>query len=411
MLVDQQPIVRRVLYCESNVDGTVGGSHYCLLYLAEALDRTRFEPVVVFYEEHALVPRFRTAGIRTIVLRRPPAFHVSALRGSVCRRHKILRGPLLLFQKTVNLVGASRALLARLAFLRRERISIVHLNNSILRHHDWMVAALLSGRKCITHERGINQAYSWTSRHLSSRLDGVICMSEAIRRNMVERGVSDANLQVLYDGMDPDQMNVQRSPDELRREFGIALDRPVVGIVGNVREWKGQETVVRAIGVVAYTLPNVACLIVGATAESDRHYETHLRRLIGELGLDRNVIFTGYQSNVADFLNLMDVAIHASVLPEPFGMVVLEAMAMSKAIIGSRGGGVPEMIVEGETGFTFPAGDATVLGNRILQLLGDPELARSMGLAGRRRLVDHFTVRDYASRVQAFYDNVLSLTP
>jgi glycosyltransferase involved in cell wall biosynthesis len=104
---------------------------------------------------------------------------------------------------------------------------------------------------------------------------------------------------------------------------------------------------------------------------------------------------------------MMAGVIHASIDPEPFGMVVLEAMALRKPVIGSGAGGVIEMVVEGETGYTFPPGDSQVLASRVLALLGDPARAASMGEAGYRRVLDHFPLDAYVEAVQASYDEIL----
>ena len=111
---------------------------------------------------------------------------------------------------------------------------------------------------------------------------------------------------------------------------------------------------IRAAARLVATYPTLACLIVGATAPVDQPYEDRLQAMVREHGLEANVIFCGYQKFPADFVNVMDVVIHASIEPEPFGMVVLEAMGMRKPLIGSRAGGVPEMVVEGVTGYTYP---------------------------------------------------------
>jgi glycosyltransferase involved in cell wall biosynthesis len=394
----------RVLYCESNVDGTIGGSHYCLLYLVENLDLTRFEPIVVFHQDNPLVARFRETA-ETLVMERPAPFTIGP--PGLDKRQPLLALPLVMVRRTVNL-GGWLALVRRYARLLRERrIGIVHLNNSIVRHHDWMAAALMTGTPCITHERGINRSYSTMSKWYGRRLRGIISMSKSIRDYMIAGTVDVSNVHVMYDGIDPAKLRREKDPDVVRREWSLTSGRPVIGIVGNVRHWKGQEVVVRAAGRLAKKYPNLACLIVGATAPVDKPYEDGLRTLVRELGLDANVIFCGYQKYPADFVAVMDVVIHASVEPEPFGVVVLEAMGMRKPLVGSRAGGVPEMVVEGVTGYTFPPGDHEELAARVDELLADPARARAMGDAGHDRVVADFSVVKYARQVEAFYDDIL----
>ena len=397
----------RVLYCESNVDGTIGGSHYCLLYLIENLDRTRFEPIVLFYQDHPLVARFRESA-ETLVWDMPAPFVLGPLRRGFHRRQPLLALPLTVAQKSVNVFGWM-ALVRRFArFLRERNIQIVHLNNSIIRHHDWMTAALMTGTPCLTHERGINRSYSAASRFFSRRLHAVISMSKSIRDFLVAGKVDPANVRVLYDGVDPAKLRRDKDADAVRAQLGLTPDRPVIGIVGNVRYWKGQEVVIRAAARLVEAHPTLACLIVGATAPVDQPYEDRLREMVREHRLESNVIFCGYQKVPADFVNIMDVVVHASVEPEPFGMVVLEAMAMKKPMVGSRAGGVPEMVVEGVTGYTYPPGNAEELAARVGELLKDPAAAQRFGEAAHRRVVEHFSVEQYARDVEAVYRAVLA---
>jgi glycosyltransferase involved in cell wall biosynthesis len=397
----------RVLYCESNVDGTIGGSHYCLLYLVENLDLTRFEPIVVFHQDNPLVARFRETA-ETLVLERPTPFTLGPLRRGFGRRQPILALPLTMVQRSINLVGWVKLVRSYARFLRDRQIRIVHLNNSIIRHHDWMSAALSTGTPCVTHERGINRSYSAASKFLSKRLHGVISMSKSIRDFMIAGAVDVSNVHVMYDGINPAKLRREKDADTVRAEFGLTPGRPVIGIVGNVRHWKGQEVVIRAAAQLKAKYPTLACLIVGATAPVDAPYEARLKTLVREHGLESNVIFCGYQKFPADFVNVMDVVIHASIEPEPFGMVVLEAMGMRKPLIGSRAGGVPEMVVEGVTGYTYPPGDFAELARRLDELLSDPARARAMGEAGHARVVADFSVEKYADEVEAFYDEILA---
>jgi glycosyltransferase involved in cell wall biosynthesis len=397
----------RVLYCESNTDGTIGGSHYCLLHLVERLDRTQFEPLVVFQDEHALVPRFRAAA-ETLVL---PRYAPVQWGASSERSGNLLALPLVLIRRAINLVKYARTVGDRVSFLRRQRIKLVHLNNSITRHHDWMQAAFLAGVPCIVHERGLNPHYRWSDLWGARRVALVVPMSRWIQDHMVERGLSPDNIRVMYDGLDPETIRADRSPEAIRAEYGIRPDQPVVGIVGNVREWKGQETVVRALIEVVKTHRELVCFFIGASTAEDVAYVERLNRLIADAGIQANVRFTGYQNDPASFIRTMGFVMHASVQPEPFGMVVLEAMAQHKAVIGSRAGGVIEMVVEGETGYTFPPGHWQTLASQMLELLGAPAKADQMGEAGYARLINHFTMQRYMDEIHRTYRAVLAGEP
>ena len=389
----------RVLYCESSADSTIGGSHYCLLYLLEHLDRARFEPTVVFYEAHALLSRFEAAADTIIHPKDRPVQWSGA------------GGLLSWLGRGVNFAKFLAVVAGHVAFLRRHRIDLVHLNNSITRHQDWMLAARLAGTPCVVHERGLSERYSVRDRGYARRVDLIIPMSAWIRDHMVARGVDAGNIRVMYDGLDPALVKVTSPAAAMRASWHLPPAARVVGIVGNVRPWKGQETVVKAVIEVVRSVPDVVCFFVGATTSADEDYLAGMKRLVADAGIEQHVRFTGYQKDVPNFINMMEVLIHASVAPEPFGMVVLEGMAQRKPVIGSRAGGPVEMIVEGETGFTFPPGDAAALAVAVRDLLGDRDRARRMGEAGYQRLVNVFTMARYMEDIHGAYEAVLGHRP
>lgn len=401
----------RVLYCEGNADGTVGGSYFCLLYLVKGLDRCRYDPVVVFQHEHSLLPEFHEAGVQTLIWPKPDPFtfgdHPSAWPGNT----RLLRSAVGAIQKVLNFFRRFVfTALVRAWFLRREGIAVVHLNNTIQYNHDWMLAAWLARVKCVVHERGINASYSGTAKYFAKRVDAIICISNAVRQNMCERGADYGNLVTIFDGMDPNARQFRTPPDVLRATYGIQPGAPVVGMVGNLKEWKGQHTLIRAIDGVRRRCPDVRCILVGDTGPEQVEYERSLRAMVSTLGLDQHVIFAGYQKHVADHFRMFDVVVHASVQPEPFGMVVLEAMACRKPVIGARSGAIPEIIEEGRTGLTFSPGDSNELAEAIITVLSDPAMAESLGRNGFDRLVNTFHISRNVESVQRLYARILRAT-
>lgn len=384
-----------VLYVEGNVDGTVGGSFFSLLFLVSGLDRKRFEPVVVFAADNTLRPRFESQSIRTLIRPMPPP-----------TRLRIPGGRLL--SKAANFVRGWLVEPLRLArLMRRERIRLLHLNNSITRNHTWTLAALLSGIPVITHERGINDVFKPRDRGLGRRMKSVICISAAVRDNFAARGLADLPLVTIHNGLDPAEMRVTRTHDDIRAELGVAPGARLVGMVGNIKGWKGQEVVIRAMGQLRDEIPELVCLLIGDTSPDDAAYGQRMNQLIAESGLSGRVLITGYRKDIANYSNALEIQIHASILPEPFGRVLLEAMALEKPLVASGGGAVPEIVAEGKTGLLFKPGDADDLAGRLRELLRDPERARQMGRAGRERLVEQFSIAHNVAETQKLYGRVL----
>lgn len=397
----------KVAYCEGNLDGTIGGSYFSLLFLVSRLDRRRFEPVVVFRRDHALMDRFREAGVEIEIV--PPPEPVTwGLRQSEILGSKWLL-PVVLARKAVNLFRTfiwDALVITR--WLNRRNVNLLHLNNSVTRNHSWMLAARIAGIPCITHERGINTYYSRLARFFAPRLSKVICISKAVRDQLVSNGVSEDNLVVIYNGIDPDLYQPSKPATDLKRELGIPEGAPVIGMVGNIRRWKGQDVLVRAVGHLTASYPDLKCLFVGDASASDRSFQDHLSKLAAELSVENNLLFTGYQKDVANYINVMLVVIHASVDPEPFGRVLLEAMAQGKPLVGARAGAVPEILNEPECGVTFEPGDDEELAIAIGTLLSDGDAARQIGDSAKQRVYDVFGLDGNIRETVGIYTEILS---
>lgn len=398
-----KPARKRILYCEGNTDSSVGGSYYSLFYLVESLDKTLYEPVVVFHREHRLLPMYRQAGLdsRVFPYRDAARFAAQASRFGFAGRFLKLAQNFVNIWRMVIFPGIRCAL-----YLRANHIDLVHLNNTVVRNHHWMLGAVLARVKCITHERGIEYIPRF-SRFFVGKLSAVICISGCVQENLFKQGIAAKQLIVIHNGLDPDRVRAKADAAEIRQRHGIEPGSPIIGIIGNIKEWKGQDVVVRATARLRQRWPNIRCLLVGDT-EVDRVYEEHLRKQVVEQGLENNVIFTGYQPNVADYLNVMDVMIHASVLPEPFGRVLLEGMAMKKPVIGARGGAVPEIIVHGESGFMFKPGDDAELAQYVAGLLEDSSRAREMGEMGHKRAGQEFGIQKNVQKTQQLYASLFT---
>lgn len=392
-------MVKRVLFVEGNPDGTVGGSFFLMLDLILGLDRSRFEPTAVFRFENFVADRLRAAGIPVIIM--PPIVPLTFER----KWAAVALAPV---KKAVNFVrGFLLPALSHARFLRRNRIDLVNLNNSITRNHPWMLAAFLTRTHCVTHEMGINASYSWLSRFFGRRLDAVISLSHAIHDAMRKGKADLPNIVVIHCGIDASRYRQVESPGELRLKHGIPENAPITGVVGNIRTWKGQETIVRATAALRKRFPGIRCVLVGGHGPADAHYMERLRSLCDALEIESNVIFAGFQKNAIDYMRLMDVVAHTSVSPEPFGIVTLEAMSLGKPLVSTTIGGPAEVVVNGVTGILVEPGKPEVLAGAIARLLDDPGAAAEMGERGRRRLHEEFSLEKNLRRTLEVYERVL----
>lgn len=391
---------KKILFVEGNLDGTVGGSYFLMYDLVSRLDRTRYEPIVAFHTDNYLIEKLRAAGIEVLIFPRPKplVFRLGVLN--------TLLGPL---KRLINLYrGLFLAARNEARFLRERRIDLVNLNNSITRNHSWILAALMTKTRCITHEMGISTEYSTASRFFGKRLHRVISLSHAIHNAMRACGVDLPNVTVIHCGIDLNRYHTVESPEQLRKKHGIPANAEVVGVVGNIREWKGQVTMVRATAILKQSYPNIRCVLVGACGDADRAYGDMLNNLCRELGIVDNVIFAGFQKNSIDYMQLMDVVAHTSIHPEPFGIVTLEAMSRSKPLVSTTIGGPAEVVIDGTTGLLVDPGKPELLANAIHRFLSDKSFAKAAGERGLQRLMSHFSMEKNLAETMQVYEDVFA---
>lgn len=373
----------RVLFYEHNVDGTVGGSHFCLLEICRAVDRTLIDPVVVFAQENTLLDQFQATGVQVLVM--PPS------RTILLHSRPRLLGPLP--GVVQSLANAFRTLVVDAlrwrSRLRRLRIDLLHLNNSSGGDHEAVLGAMLARVPVVAHQRGYPPGFGRRELWFARRMRSVVAISVSVRQDLLDKGLDAGRIVLIHDGIDPSRVVATAAHEDARSKFALPAGALVVGVVGNVKAWKGQETLVRALPLVAQQFPDVCCLVVGSVADDE--YMQRLQRLIAEGNLADRVIFTGYQKYPAACMAAMDVVVHTSTSPEPFGLVVLEGMALGKPVVATAHGGPLDVVVEGETGFLTAPGDATQLAAVLARLLGDAGLRQRVGAAGRARLLDKFT--------------------
>lgn len=402
---------KRILYCEGNLDGTVGGSYYVLFDLVKSLDKSKYYPIVVFYKDNILVPQLQNSGIETHVLQRPESVVLGKRlrgRGGAGRIVFLALRPV---QRGINFLKRIVIPAVRIArFLKARKVDLVNLNNSITRNHEWMLGAWFASVKCMTHEMGINRSFSLTSRFLGRRMQAVICVSNAVSGNMRKCGLNWPNIHTVHCGIDLTRYTRRVSDADLRERYRITPKSPVIGVVGNIKEWKGQETVVRAVALIKQQFPDIKCLLVGDNSPIDRYYKQRLDQICDSLDITENIIFCGFQKNVIDYMSIMDVVIHSSILPEPFGIVNLEAMSLKKPVVSTKIGGPAEIFGDGKSSILVNPGKPDELAAAVLDLLNDPSKAIAMGKAAYTRLSEEFTLDQNVARTVAIYDSILDGT-
>ena len=300
--------------------------------------------------------------------------------------------------ETMSLRGAaglldSRRLLRR---LRDWNPDIVHIHDSASQGPAGLAARLAGKPKVVvTRRTEFPVRGGWLGRAKYALCDCVICISEAVRRRCLEAGLPETKLKVVPDFVDCRHFDPDAAPTEER-------DGPrTIAIVGRLAQTKGHRVLLKAMREVAKAAPEARLVIYGEGEEKDS-----LQREAAAAGLGERVTFAGFAADVRPALAAADVFVMPS-LSEGLGVAVLEAMAMAKPVVVSNAGGLPESVVDGETGLVVPAGDAAALAAALISLLGDRDRARAMGQAGRRRALEHYDRPHVVGRIAALYEELL----
>lgn len=378
----------RVLFAENDV-GVIGGSTRALESLVRHIDRDRFQPIVTFSRRspNPMLPAFEALGCEVV--------QFGPRQRSAPETPRVLT-------RFLRSVSRARIDVVRCALLvraiRRLDVDLVHANNN-LRVSRWAIwAATLSRVPLVCHQRFLFRG------GLVDRLGGrlvarLLCISALVRDSLGDQ-VPVATVRVVYDG-------VEVPADRPARTF--VSEEPRIGIVGRLVDWKGQHLLLEAAPRVLECIPTARFVLVGGSpADGNDGYERRLRKLARDLDIVEAVDFEGSVLDVERRMREeLDVVVHASTLPEPFGLVVAEAMAAACPVIAGDVGAPREIIEDGRSGLLFRAGDAEDLAAKILRALTEPGLAERLSEGAWRRVTERFDVRRTAAEVMEIWAELL----
>jgi len=292
--------------------------------------------------------------------------------------------------------------------MRRENVKLVHTNCPHALPYV-MLACRLLRTPYVSHIHDFRYAWFEASRlRALNRAEAVIPVSRAVAGTFAEAGVSESRMRVIYNPFDLGLY--ERAPQESGRDprtsIGLPEDSFAVGIVGQILDMKGHEDLVLASPDVVSKVPDAHFVVVGeAFTPETKAFKSKLDRLIGQFGLTDRFHFTGFRSDVPEVMKWLDVLVVPS-WREPFGRVVVEGMAAGCPVIGTRAGGIPEIIEHMKDGLLVPPKDVRMLGETIVQVARDAQLRERLRRAGPES-AKRFSTEQHVDHIQALYDSVL----
>ncbi|MBD3181531.1 glycosyltransferase [Candidatus Poribacteria bacterium] len=375
--------MKNILYLSSS--GYTGGAEISLYHLVMDLNKDRYEPFVLCPHSGNLVDKFKTNQISTCIIPLPSWRKIKSLPFKYSCLDRVIR------------------------FAQSKSINLIHCNTIWVNHY-----ACKTGKKLdipvICHLRDLI-AVEQVKKYSLDKINAVIAISDSVREVLIKSGIDNKRVYRIYNGVDLSLFkNLKRT---LRREYSVS--GYLVGIVGQMNptsQWKGQREFLHAAAEILKSRSDVHFVLIGGDntpVSSPEHgsYIKELKELSRQLNIDEKTIFTGFRKDIPNVMASLDILVSAS-WAEPFGRVIIEAMAAGCPVIATKAGGAPEIVCDNITGKLVPPKNPRAIANGVLEILQDAELMRNMSYAGQKRARDKFSIDKNVREIQKVYQHIFN---
>ncbi len=357
----------------------VGGAETLLLAMLQRVDRNRFHFTIAYGAKGAIYEDFKRAGADVFPLDPYLHFDIPAI---------------LKIEKAI----------------KDNKIDILHSHQPRLDLFG-AIAAKATGRPIIvTRHLAISESpissfkkfvFIGIDKFTLATAKRIICASKSIADDLVIKENADRKkVDVIYAGLDLSIYDKEIKKGNIRKEFSIPPEIPLVGMVGRINAQKAHQYFLMAASEVLKEVPQAKFLIIG-----DGPLRSAQEKLAKDLKIASSVIFTGYRSDIPEIIGDLDISALSS-LTEALAVVNMEAMAMKKSVVSFDVGGVSELVIDKETGFIIPPKDWKAFAKAITVLMRDKQMANRMGAAGRKRIEDNFTLEIMVSKHEQLYSDI-----
>ena len=363
----------RVLHCIS--DSNIGGAGRLLLHLLRHFDKDVFDVSVVLPRDSALIPGIRDCGIPVIETEHGrDASHDRGGIGEFCR------------------------------IFRREKPHIVHTHSSL----DAKIAAWLCGVKCRIYTRHSvfdppKKLTTFPGKQIAGAVNNtlatrIIAVAQAAADILTATGVREDKIHVILNGVEPLTRSVAEECAALRKKLGFSETDFVCGISARMEPYKGHSYLVETAKAVCAVRPDAKFLVMGTGTT----YEETIR-LAKEAGLEGNMVFTGFLSDVTPYYSIMNLSLNCSWGTEATSLALIEAMSLGLPAVVTTFGGNPGVIEEGVNGLLVPEKDSQAMADAILRIMEDPVLYDALSAGAKKRFGEKFTARAMTEQLENVY--------
>ncbi|MEY8462810.1 glycosyltransferase family 4 protein [Streptococcus merionis] len=379
--------MKKILYLHAGAE--MYGADKVLLELVKGLDKNKFEAHVILPNNGALFEELKKVGAYVKVV------HYPILR----RKYFNVQG---IVHYIRDYFKYSKVLLD---YVREYKINIIHNNTTAVLEGIYLkkrakIPLIWHVHEIIVKPKMISDFINFL---MGRNADKIVTVSKAVKDHVVKsRFIQDNQVEVIYNGVDNDVYFVMEA-SKIRQKFGISQESVIIGMVGRVNSWKGQNDFLEAVTPILEENPDFVAFLAGSAFEGEEWRVKELDDKIAGLSVSKQIQRIDYYPNTMELYNMFDLFVLPSTNPDPLPTVVLEAMACGKPIVGYRHGGITEMVLEGYNGLIADVKNPNSLSKKIKELLmNDTELAE-FGRHSVERQKSQFSLDSYISHFTKLY--------
>ncbi len=398
--IDTTPKIKILFF-----DGSAafGGSVVVLAHLFNNIDRSRFEPLLVSgLDDVSLKALFKPEDV---------FFHFKRKLNYVERMRWIGKCPfdwqwffkIWIYSFTIVEICANFVpWLILMLRLWLHRPDLIHNNNdgcaSNVAH--WLNIPV------VIHLHGLNDTKYYKHQQVK-RAQRIISISNFVAQEAIKRGLDPTRVSIIPNPAPEFVPDLTERWDYLAK-FGVTSGQVVFGHVGRLVRWKGQQEFLQAFRQAITEHKNIVALIIGDDVEGfSQSYRRSLEQYVCDNNFTDQVKFTGHSSEVLRIMSYCDVVVHSSIEPEPFGLVITEAMAAGAAVIASRFGAPCEIIDNMKNGILIDPFNTTEFATAIVRLAKDNDLRQTLAASGRQMVAERYSPQVFADNMERIYSTVL----
>jgi glycosyltransferase involved in cell wall biosynthesis len=359
----------------------IGGSERNITQLLHGFDQSKFQAYVACYNSGELALAMSAEGFQIYGLRRSGIYSIKGVKNIIF---------------LYNL-------------MRREKIDLI-----VTYHEGSDFLGLVLSKLCcipiISNRRDMGYktrlphriAYKLLGRYF----DGVITVSDAVKNEVINRGwFKEEKVWCIHNGIKVEEYGNHVNRESIKRSIGIEADKPVVGLIGNIKKIKGIRFFLHAASLICTKKSGIEFVIIGYDLNEIGNSMNDMKWLAKKMNVGEKIHFLGERSDIGDLLRIFDVAVISS-LSEGFSNVLLEYMASAKPVVATDVGGNREAVIHGETGLLVPPKNSRKLAEAINVLLDDKEIALRYGLSGRRRVETEFSLQRMIEKYENIFEHI-----